>query len=78
VIRARAAPILPSREKTVEAPIEWFIKLKTGQVKADLGFLEAGLVLVLVLHSGSRGRRIENDNEDEKHDPRDQPGRSGG
>ena len=69
-------PAVPGKDG--RSPIEWFIKLKTGQVKADLGFLEAELVLVLFLHSGSRDRRIENDNENEKRDLRDESGRSGG
>jgi hypothetical protein len=69
-IRTCAVQILSPREKTVEAHIESFIKFKTGQVKADLCVLEAELVLVLVLHSGSHNRRIENVNENEERDPR--------
>ena len=44
---------------------------------ADLCVLEAELVLVLVLRSGSHDRRIENDNANEEHDPRHYSGRSG-
>jgi len=51
------------RGKQVETPNESFIKFKAGQVKTDLCVLEAEVVVVLVLHSGSHGPMIEDDSE---------------
>jgi hypothetical protein len=68
---------LSPREKQIEAANESFIKFKAGQVKTDLCVLEAEVVLVLVLHSETHGRMIEDDNENEARDPRQNSGRSG-